>query len=161
MLPALMMVTLLASGTGQAAMPKDYASAPSYKYAQLSAPACYAELRKRKVAFSRVAKARGVLAPVRIQKGLRGIRFHTLLPPAKRASSVWEVFDCRLVLALHDFSKILKSHNIDDVVIFSAWRPPSKKWKKGKIGKRHPGIVSVQKPNQPGQYSRAQKWQNK
>ncbi len=124
-------------------VPAHIASAPSYKYAQLSATACISELRRRKIVFKRLSHARGVLAPVRIPKGLSGIKFHTELPRAKRSTSVWEVFDCRLILALHDFTAILQAHHIDDVVIFSGWRPPSKKWKKGKLAKRHPGGLAI------------------
>ena len=120
----------------------DYASAPSYKYGKLSAAACHKELRSRKIRFEKVDKAPGVRAPVRIPKGLRGIRFHTLLPDKEAKKSPWEVFDCRLVLALHDFAEILKDHGIDEVLIFSAWRP-NRRAKKGKEAKRHPGGLAV------------------
>jgi hypothetical protein len=53
------------------------------------------------------------------------------------------VFDCRLVLALADFSTILARHDIDEVRIFSSWRPPGKRWPKDKLAKRHPGGLAV------------------
>lgn len=120
----------------------DYRNAPSYKYAQLSPAACYDALDDRKIHFTTVDEARGVLAPVRIPKGVRGIRFHTALPPEEGAKSPWEVFDCRLVLALDDFAKILTGHGIDDVLIFSAWRP-NHRHPKDKPAKRHPGALAV------------------
>ncbi len=121
----------------------DYASAPSYRYGALDAPSCFAELDRRKIRYQRVAEARGVLAPVRIPDGVGAVVYRTALPRSKGRQSPWEVFDCRLVLALHDFSKILVAHHIDEVLIFSAWRPPSKTWKKGKLARRHPGALAV------------------
>jgi hypothetical protein len=121
----------------------DYTSAPSYRYANLDAPSCLSELDRRKISYQRVAEARGVLAPLRIPDGVGGVIFRTALPRSKGRQSPWEVFDCRLVLALHDFSKILVAHHIDEVLIFSAWRPPSKHWKKGKLARRHPGALAI------------------
>jgi hypothetical protein len=127
---------------GSARHDDDYASAPSYKYGKLSAKACFAALEKRKIAFEKEGETRGVLAPVRIPKGLRGVRFHTALPPDEGKKSPWEIFDCRLVLALDDFAKILSEHAIDDVLIFSAYRP-NRRHPKGKPAKRHPGGLAV------------------
>jgi hypothetical protein len=121
----------------------DWREAPSAKYGAMDAARCRAELAIRKIRFTPVPEAPGVLAPVRIPEGVGGVRFHTLLPEKKRRSSPWEVFDCRLVLALHDFSSILRAHRIDDVVIFSAWRPPPKSWPEDKLGRRHPGALAV------------------
>jgi hypothetical protein len=121
----------------------DWSHAPSAKYANLTADACRSELAKRKIAFVPVAEARGVLAPVRISDGIDGVIYRTALPRKKGIDSPWEVFDCRLVLALADFTKILKQHHIDEVRIFSSWRPPRKSWPKGKLAKRHPGAMAV------------------
>jgi len=121
---------------------KDWRSAPSAKYGALSAAACRSELKKRKIAFTPVADAPGVLAPVRIPEGVGGVAFHTLVLEKDRPTP-WEIFDCRLVLALHDLSAILRDHHVDDVVIFSAWRPPPPKWPEGKLAKRHPGALAV------------------
>jgi len=121
----------------------DYAAAPSYRYANLDAPTCLAELDKRTVSYERVAEARGVLAPVRIPTGVGGVVYRTALPRAKGRVSPWEVFDCRLVLALDDFSQILTAHRIDEVIIFSAWRPPRKGWPKDKLARRHPGALAI------------------
>lgn len=120
-----------------------YADAPSYRYANLSAEACYAELQTRGIEHTRVDEAPGVLAPVRIPNSVGGVRYHTALPPERRASSPYEVFDCRLVLALHDFSKIVLAHGYDDVITFSGWRPPGSMWPKDKLARRHPGALAV------------------
>jgi len=121
----------------------DPATAPSYRYANLEKPACLAELAARGIAFKPVDEAPGVLAPVRIPEGVGGVRYHTALPPAERATSPYEVFDCRLVLALDDFSAILRTRGIDEVVTFSAWRPPRKGWPKDKLAERHPGGLAI------------------
>lgn len=118
-------------------------SAPSYRYANLSREACLGELTERQIEYLAVADAPGVLAPVRIPNGVGGVRYHTQLPAPERTSSPWEVFDCRLVLALADFSTILKAHGYDEAIIFSGWRPPGKRWPQNKLADRHPGGLAV------------------
>jgi hypothetical protein len=115
-------------------------------YAAMTSQAALAELDKRAIPHAKVAKvaeASGVLTPVRLTGPVHGVRWHTDVPEAQRASTPWEVFDAALVLALDDFGAILASHDIDEVVLFSAWRPPSKGWEAGKIGIRHPGAMAV------------------
>lgn len=125
-----------------AAPDDDYATAPSYRYGELDRDACLAELEKRKIAFTEVDEAPGVLIPVRIQEGVGGVRFHTALSKEKAKESPWEVFDCRLVLALSDFAGILRKHDVDDVLIYSAWRP-NRRQPKGEAATRHPGALAV------------------
>jgi hypothetical protein len=105
--------------------------------------ACKAELNRRGVKYVVVDEAPGVLAPVRIPEGVGGVRYHTELAEAARATSPWEVFDCRLVLALDDFSKILVAHGVTEAITFSGWRPPGKHWPDGKLAERHPGGLAV------------------
>ena len=126
-----------------ATFPAEWASAPSARYAALSGAACRTALGDRGIAFTSVGKARGVLAPVRIIDGVGGVLYRTLLPREKRLENAHDLFDCRLVLALHDFSAILKRHDIDVALIYSAWRPPSKRWPADRLGRRHPGALAV------------------
>jgi hypothetical protein len=121
----------------------DYATAPSYRYANTSPEGCLAELARRGIAYRAVPEARGVRAPVRLLAGLRGVTFRTELSRERAAESPWEVFDCRLVLALHDFAEVLGAHDIDEVLIYSAWRPPPKSWPTDKQARRHPGALAV------------------
>lgn len=121
----------------------DWAKAPSAGYAALTKDACLRELKTRQVSFREVDDARGVLAPVRLAGPLGGVDYHTEAPRAERSKTPFEVFDCRLVLALHDFSAILVAHDIDEAIIFSAWRPPEKGWPAGKLATRHPGALAV------------------
>src|SRR5262249_9210028 len=65
----------------------------------------------------------GVDAPIRIAGSLSGVRFRTLLSKKERERSPYEIFDCRLVLALDDFAKILLRHEIVGVMLYSAFRP--------------------------------------
>lgn len=148
---ALSLALALVSGNGRARgrgrtvaeLDPAWASAPSAQYAALSKPACLAELRRRHIAFQPVAEARGVVAPVRVVDGVGGVLYRTALSRSRRLENPHDVFDCRLVLALHDFSRILRKHDIDEVLMFSGWRPPSKRWPKGKPAVRHPGALAI------------------
>jgi Extensin-like protein C-terminus len=123
--------------------PPDAAHAPAVRYASLDRASCEAELRKRAIPFARVDAAKGVLAPVRLAGPIRGVAYRTELPAAQRPTSPYEIFDCRLVLALDDFSQILAKHDVVGVVHYSAYRPPGLKWPTGKVGTRHGGGLAI------------------
>jgi hypothetical protein len=123
--------------------PADFGSAPSAKYGELGKKACLAELKRRKVPFVEVEEARGVLAPVRLKGPVGGVTYRTEATAAERAKSPLEIFDCRLVLSLSDFSEILKKHGVEEALLFSAWRPPPKSWPRDKLGTRHPGALAI------------------
>lgn len=99
--------------------------APAMRYGSLDRATCAAELGRRQLSFSPVAETAGVLAPVRLTGPLHGVTFHSMLPPRQRASSPYEILDCRLVLALDDFAAILAKHDVVDVTHFSVYRPPA------------------------------------
>ena len=128
---------------GKAVFLPDWAEHPATKYGALGVEECLAELDRRHVRYVRVAQAPGVLVPVRLLGDVGGVVYRTETPPAVRAKNPFDVFDCRLVVALHDFSEILRAHDIDEVLMFSAWRPPSKHWPEGKLGTRHPGALAI------------------
>ncbi len=92
------------------------------RYVSLSSEACIAELDARGIEYTRVER-QDIATPVRLQGRLSGVRFRTLRPKKERDRSPYEIFDCRLVLALDDFAKILVRHDIVDVMHFSAFRP--------------------------------------
>lgn len=121
----------------------DWASAPSARYGAMTQAACLSELRRRKIAFSEVESARGVLAPVRLKGELGGVVYRTELAASERPTSPHEVFDCRLVLGLHDLSAILVKYDVAEVHMFSAWRPPPKSWPADKQAIRHPGGLAI------------------
>lgn len=122
------------------AMPKDVTALPAYHYGQLSRAQCEAELGKRKIQFRREAAA-GVLAPVRLEGELHGIRFRGDLAEKERATSPYEIVDCRLVLALDDFADLLARHDIVEVRHYSMYRP-DKTLAAGVMGTRHSGALA-------------------
>ena len=112
-------------------------------YAGLSADACLAELNERHIPFSREEPKRGVKIPIRLTGKVGGVLYRTDYPDNERPSVPWEVFDCRLVLSLDDFSVILRDHAVAEVRIFSAWRPPAMSWPMDEWGRRHQGALAV------------------
>lgn len=121
----------------------DWSSAPSVKYAGMTRKECLAELKHRKVKFEEVEQARGVVIPIRPKGTIGGVLFRTEVPAAERATSPHEVMDCRLALALGDLAAILVQHDIEEVLHFSAWRPPEKSWPADKPAIRHPGGIAI------------------
>jgi hypothetical protein len=116
---------------------------PAVRYGRLDRAACESELTRRAVPFTQVDEARGVLAPVRLTGPLHGVTFRTALPASQRSTSPWEIVDCRLALALDDFSVELASHGIVEVVHYSMYRPPSASWPALKLASRHPGGLAI------------------
>ena len=115
---------------------------PANNYAKLDKTACEAELVSRGIAFKSEASAKGVLAPVRLTGPLHGVTFHSPLSPEKRAVQPWDILDCRLVLALDDFSQILAKHDVVDVTHFSVYRPPILK-PNVVTAKQHGGALAI------------------
>jgi hypothetical protein len=94
------------------------------RYAALDATGCERELGARGVVFRRVDEARGVAEPLRLDGPLHGVTFHSGIAPAERATSPFEIIDCRLALALDDFARQLAAHDVVEVVHLSIYRPP-------------------------------------
>ncbi len=131
-------------GTDNLAFTTDPTQTPAYRYAQLDRAACEAELTRREIPWVAAGDSRGVLAPVRLTGPIRGISYHSNIPEKARATSPLEIFDCRLVLALDDFSVLLAKHDVVEVLHMSVYRPPpSKRWPAGKIGQRHDGALAL------------------
>jgi hypothetical protein len=113
------------------------------RYAALDETACTAELAARKIAVTTEPATRGVRMPVRLDGALRGVIFRTNLKDAQRATTPWEIIDCRLALALDDFAAILAAHDIVDVRHYSVYRAPPKSWAADKVGMRHNGALAI------------------
>lgn len=107
--------------------------------AALTPEECVGELTRRGIHFRKAEPAPGVRTPVRLLGPVNGVLYRTDYPDAQRATVPFEVLDCRLVVALSDLSVILKDHHIEEVRLFSAWRPPPKSLPAGKILDAHPG----------------------
>ncbi|MFO0591881.1 MAG: extensin family protein [Polyangiaceae bacterium] len=95
----------------------------AYKYANMTGAEALAELDKRKVPYKVADPISGVTTPVRLTGKLHGVYIHSSIPESQRATSVYEVLDARLALALDDFAKILERHDIEEVVHYSLYRP--------------------------------------
>jgi hypothetical protein len=122
--------------------PPDADALPAVRYGAMSREDCEAELAARKIPF-RADAARGVLAPVRLTGPLHGVTFRTDLGDAQRATTPWEIGDCRLVLALDDFAAILAAHDIVEVRHYSMYRVPPKAWPADRIGTQHNGGLAL------------------
>lgn len=122
--------------------PADITSTAAYRYGQLTRTGCEAELKARHILFKREV-ARGVLAPVRLTRPLQGILFHGPTLAEDSAKSLHEIVDCRLVLALHDSTKILREHGIVEVRHYSLYRLPPDSWPKSKLGLHHTAGVAI------------------
>jgi hypothetical protein len=120
----------------------DATGTPAYKYAHLTQDECEAELTTRKITFTR-EPSKGVREPVRVTGTIHGVLFRTDQDETKRATSAWELADCRLVLALDDFAAILASHDVVEVRHYSMYRPPGKSWPDDKIASRHAGALAI------------------
>ena len=99
--PALAVTTLELPETS--AEPR--AEAPATRYAALTNEACESELVARAIPHRSAGPKRGVAAPVRLTGPLHEVSFHTLLPSPERGRSSYELFDCRLLLALDDLDE--------------------------------------------------------
>jgi hypothetical protein len=122
-----------ASGTG-----------PATIYGALDGAACDAQLKKRAIPFVRVAGgARGVERPIRLTGKLHGVEFHSMIAPKDRATSPYEILDCRLALALDDLATLLATHDVVEVVHFSMYRPPGKNADLSKPKSQHEGAMAI------------------
>ncbi len=131
----------VAEGKPKVRYHQDWARRPSARYAAMSAARCMAALAARGVEASPVDRAPGVLAPVRLPRGAGGVIYRTAAPAHERAHGPHDVIDCRLALALSDFSKILRPHGVGEVRMASAWRPAPGAGAAPAI--RHPGALAL------------------
>ena len=122
--------------------PDDAPDTPAVRYAALSPEACKAELKRRAIPYEDDT-AKGVLAPVRLTGPLHGVTYRTDLKDEQRATTPWEIADCRLVLALDDFAAILEKHDIVEVRHYSIYRVAPKSWPDDKIGAQHNGGLAL------------------
>lgn len=98
-------------------------ASPAYRYANMTDGEAIAELDRRSILYSKLDAVPGVRAPIRITGRLHGVYVHSSLPPDQRVTSIFEILDARLALALDDFCALLERHDIDEVVHFTMYRP--------------------------------------
>ncbi len=131
------------SGPSRYAKVKDVPTTLAWRYGQMTQDECEAELTARSIGFTRQPPSPGVRAPVRLTGKLHGVEFRTDEPDARRPTSPYEIGDCRLILALDDFSKILEAHDVVQVRHYSMWRPPADNWPEDQDGTRHAGALAL------------------
>jgi len=116
---------------------------PATRYAALTNEACESELGSRDIPHRVVGPKRGMAAPVRLSGPLHGVAFHTLLPSPDRGRSSYELFDCRLLLALDDLARLLAAQDVVEVMYYSAYRPPPAGFPDARLGERHDGGLAI------------------
>jgi hypothetical protein len=118
--------------------------APALRYGSLSPSVCEAELSRRKVPFKRAEPTRGVRSPVRLQGPLHGVMIHSEIAEKKRAKAPFEIFDCRLVLALDDFTAMVAEKGVVEILHMSAFRSSKQRGCTSKFSnKQHCGALAV------------------
>jgi hypothetical protein len=118
-------------------------SSVASRAARLTESECLSELGRLQIKFDKAGPSPGVLIPVRLLGPVSGVAYRTDYPDKQRSKVPFEVFDCRLVVALSAWSETLVAHDISEVRIFSAWRPPSARFPAGKITTAHPGGLAA------------------
>jgi hypothetical protein len=131
------------SGRNRAAFPNDVTSTVAYRIAQLDSKSCLSELERRHISYQVAGESPGVRTPVRLRGPLGRVRFITGASEADREHLPWEVLDCRLVLALDEWTQTLDAHDVSEVVFSSGWRPAPKAVVDGVDGKRHSGALAL------------------
>jgi hypothetical protein len=123
--------------------PGDADDSPASQAARLTESECFAELSRQSIHFVKAGPSPGVMIPIRLTGPVHGVAYRTDFPDKQRGKVPWEVFDCRLVVALAAWSPTLSAHGIDEVRMFSAWRPPSRHFPPGKLATAHPGGLAA------------------
>lgn len=114
------------------------------RYARMSDEDALAELAARRIAYERVTSAPGVRSPVRLRGPLHGVDIHSALPAEERPTTVFEILDARLALALDDFAEVLSHHGVVELVHFTMYRPNGKDPEDSGDGlARHPGGMAI------------------
>jgi hypothetical protein len=133
--------TAYKSGRNRASFPNDVTSTTAYKVAQLDRKTCLSELARRQIAYKLEDDAPGVKTPIRLKGPIGRIRFSTGLSESDRMP--YEILDCRLAVALDEWTPVLEAHGVSEVVFSSGFRPSHKVAVDGTDGKRHSGALAL------------------
>ncbi len=118
------------------------AGSPALAYAALDNASCEAQLKKRSIPYTSAGASAGVDLGIRLAGKLHGVDVHGVEPAAKRPTSQWEILDCRLALALDDFTVVLAQHDVVEAIHMSMYRPPAKNTK-AKTFARHEAALAI------------------
>lgn len=95
----------------------------AHRYANMTNEDAIAELDRRGIRYRTVDPIGTVRAPIRLEGPLHGVHIHSALPEDQRATSMFEILDARLALALDDFTLILEKHGVVELVHYTMFRP--------------------------------------
>jgi hypothetical protein len=125
--------------------PQEARASRAFRYANLSNREALAQLGARHIPYRHATPPLpGVRLPIRLTGPLHGVAIHSSLSAAEREDSVFEILDARLALALDDFCRILKQHDIVELVHFTMYRPPTTTPKdRNGPQTRHPGGLAI------------------
>jgi hypothetical protein len=116
----------------------------AFRYANLSDDDALAELRRRGIPWTPATPPMpGVRTPIRLLGPLHGVNIHSTLAEAARATSVFEILDARLAIALDDFTSLLAKHDVVEIVHYTMYRPPSELSADPKNQIRHPAGLAI------------------
>jgi hypothetical protein len=116
-------------------------SAPAFRYANMTNAEVFRELDQRGIPYTRErAAVPGVRAPIRLAGPVRGVLIRSTLPEEDWAETIYNILDARLALALDDFCRVLRVHDIVEVVHFTMYRSPKAS---GDEQFRHPGGLAI------------------
>jgi hypothetical protein len=97
----------------------------AFRYANLGDEEAIAELNRRGIAWVPASPPLpGVRTPIRLSGPLRGVTIRSTLPEPERRTTVFEILDARLALALDDFCALLARHDVVELVHYTMYRPP-------------------------------------
>lgn len=120
----------------------DAFTSPAYVYANMSNRDAFAELDRRRVPYVRLETAiRGVRAPIRLTGPIRGVAIHSTLPESEWDTTIFNILDARLALALDDLCRTLAQHDVVELLHFTMYRTPGKP--EDRYGYRHPGGLAI------------------
>ncbi|MEO7092946.1 MAG: extensin family protein [Polyangiales bacterium] len=105
-----------------------FASAPakprkSVTIGNMDELACNKELKKLKIPHVRAVGAAKIDQPIIVTGAINGVHFDTGRPYKQRTIATGDAIDCRLAIALHDLTKVVKKHGITTVLVKSFHRP--------------------------------------
>lgn len=115
---------------------------PAYRYANMTNREAFRELDARGIPYRRAHEpAPGVRAPIRLTGDLWGVSIRSALPESEWDTTIYNILDARLALALHDLCRILSQHDVEEVIHFTMYRHQGKSSEKYRF--RHPGGLAI------------------
>jgi hypothetical protein len=116
----------------------------AFRYANLGDAEAIAELNRRGIAWVPASPPLpGVRTPIRLSGPLRGVTIHSTLPEPERRTTVFEILDARLALALDDFCALLARHDVVELVHYTMYRPPAELPSDWNKQIRHPAGLAI------------------